>query len=85
MQAQLTRTRAKQIPVGADDVAQVEQAEELIIAVGNGVFFDIKLQARAILRDVHEARLAHAADGLDAAGDRDTRDLRQQFFGGRWR
>ncbi len=33
----------------------------------------VELQPRAILLDVHETRLAHAADGLDAPGDASAR------------
>ena len=67
--AQFAGARAEQIALHADDVAQIDQLVNGEIALGEGVFLDVDLQALAILRQVREARLAHAAQGLDAPGN----------------
>ena len=54
---------------------------QLVIALGNRVLAHVDLQPLARLHQVQEAGLAHAADGLDAAGDAHVR-LVGQFFGG---
>ena len=81
MEAQFAGAGAEQVAFGADDVADIEEFEELVIALGDRVFTDVKLEPGAVLHDVHEARFTHAADGLDAPGNTDT-DFRNQLLSG---
>ena len=76
MHAQLAGAGAEQIAFDADDVAQIEQLVETIVALGNRVLAHVDLQAFARLHQVQESGLAHAADGLDAAGDAHPRFVR---------
>ena len=48
-----------------------EQLIELVVLLRDGVLADVDLQSLPALFQVHEAGLAHAADGLDAAADLD--------------
>jgi len=43
MQAQFTGTRAEEITFRADDVAEIEQAEQRVVAFGDAVLADVKL------------------------------------------
>ena len=69
--AQFARAGAEQVALHADDVADIEHLEKLEIALADGVFLDVKLQALAILLEVREAGLAHVADGHQASGNAD--------------
>ena len=69
MDAELAGPGAEQVALGAGEVAQIQQLKEAVILFGDGVFFYINLKLRAALLQVREARLAHAADGLNAAGN----------------
>ena len=81
MNAQFAGAGAKQIAFDADDVADVENLVQLVVALRNRVFADVDLKLFALLHQVQEAGLAHAANGLDAAGDDDARLERVQFLG----
>ena len=59
--AQLAGARAEQVAFHADDVADIEQLEELEIALADRVLLDVDLQALAVLLQVRESRLAHVA------------------------
>ena len=80
--AQLAGAGAEQIAFDADDVAQIEHFVQLVFALRNRVLADIDLQALARLLQVQEAGLAHAAHGLDAAGDARPAACRAKFLGG---
>ena len=62
MNAQLAGAGTEEIAVDADDVADVEQLEQLEIALAHGVFLDVDLQALSVLLQVGEAGLAHVAE-----------------------
>ncbi len=79
--AQFAGARAEQIAFHADDVADIEQFEQLVIALAHGVFLDVDLQALAILLQMREAGLAHVPQRHHAPGDAHA-DLRRQLFGG---
>ena len=79
--AQLTRARAEQVAVDAHDIARFEHLEQRVFVLGNRVLADIRLEPLAGLQQVHESRLAHQADGRDAAGDAHLR-LIGELFGG---
>ncbi len=81
MQAQFARAGAEKIAFGADDIADVEQTEQLVIALADGVLAHVALQTRAVLLDVQEAGFAHAPNGLDAAGELYA-NFGNQFFRG---
>ena len=78
--AQLAGAGAEQVAFHADDVAEVEQLEERVIALAHGVLLDVDLQALAVLLQVGEAGLAHVAQRHQASGNADPH-LRRQFFG----
>ena len=69
MHAQLARARAEQVAFHAHDVAHVEPLIERVVRFRNRIFANVDLQALARLHQVHETGLAHAADGLNPAGD----------------
>src|SRR5262245_48305399 len=71
MQAQLACFSPKQVSLGARDVADVHELPELVVLLRNRIFFDIDLQAFAVLHQVGESGLSHPADCLDAATDPD--------------
>ena len=79
--AELAGAGAEEIAFHADDVAEIDQLEQRIIALAHRVFLDVDLQPLAVLLQVREARLAHVAQRHHAAGDADA-DLRRQFLGG---
>jgi hypothetical protein len=74
MDAELAGAGAEQVAFHAHDVAEVEQlVKSCIIALADGVLAHVDLQPLAVLLQVREAGLAHAAHGLDASGDATTR------------
>src|SRR5262249_51093007 len=77
----LARAGAEEVSFNADDVADVEELEELKIALGDGVFLDVNLHPLAGLLKVHEARLAHGTARHHATGDADA-DFGRELFGG---
>ncbi len=79
--AQFAGAGAEEVAVHADDVADIEQLEELIIALAHGVLLHVDLQTLAVLLEVGEAGLAHVAQGHEAAGDADAH-FGGQLFGG---
>ena len=79
---QLAGARAEEIACDADDVAEVEQLVELEFGLRNGILLDIDLELGAALLEMHEAGLAHAADGQDAAGETHRDAGGVEFFGG---
>ena len=79
MQAEFARARAEQIALRTNDVAQIEQSEQRIVAFLYRIFAYIDLQLCSILLQVHEARFAHAPHGLDAACNLDP-NFRNQLF-----
>ena len=79
--AQLAGAGAEEIALDADDVADIEQLEELEIALAHGVLLDVDLQALSVLLQVGEAGLAHVAQRHEAAGDADAH-LGQKLFRG---
>jgi hypothetical protein len=79
--AQFAGAGAEQVAFHADDVAQIDQLVDGEIALGKGVLLDVDLQALAILRQMREPGLAHAAQGLHAPGDAHAH-RRGQFFRG---
>jgi hypothetical protein len=81
MHAQLARARAEQVAFHADDVAHVDQLVDGEIALGDGVLLHVDLQPLAILRQVREPGLAHAAQGLHSSGDAHAH-RRRKFFRG---
>src|SRR5579872_1523767 len=62
MYAQLARPGAKQIPVNSDDVPDVDLLVQLVIAFGDAILTNVHLQPLAILLQMREPGLAHAAD-----------------------
>ena len=80
MQTQLARACNKQISFDADDIADIEQAEQPIIALLTRPYAH-RLQPRAALLDVNEPGLSHPPDGLNASGDPHA-DLGTEFFRG---
>ena len=79
--AQLAGSGAEQVAFDADDIAEIEHLVELVFVLGNRVLADVHLQSLAGLHQVHESGLAHAADGLDAAGDADLGFIGELFRG----
>ena len=69
MHAQLARSGAEQVALDAYDVADVEDLVELEIGVRNLALSHIDLKPLSAGQQVREARLTHAADGLDAPAD----------------
>ena len=67
--AQLAGPGAEQVALDADDVADIEQLVERKILFADRVLAHIDLQLLAVLHQMRETGLAHAADGHDAAGD----------------
>jgi hypothetical protein len=61
---ELVGVHAELAGAGAEEVAI-----DAVVGIGDGVFADVDLEALAILEEVREAGLAHAADGEDASGD----------------
>ena len=55
--AQFARAGAEKVALHAHDIAHIEQLEELVIALADGVLLDIDLQPLAILLQMREARL----------------------------
>ena len=82
MHAQLAGARAEQIAFDADDVADIEQLEELEIALADRVLLDVDLQPLAVLLQVREAGLAHAAHASCTRPAMRTRTSADEFFGG---
>src|ERR1019366_6023783 len=81
MQAQFARPRAENVTLSADNIPDIEQTEQLVVPLADGVLAHIALQPRSILLDVHETGLTHAPYGLDPPGDLDPY-FRNQFFRG---
>ena len=79
--AELAGPGAEQIALRADDVAEIEQLPELIILLRHGVLLDVDLELLAVLHQMRESGLAHAAYGLNPAADLYA-DSRLEFFGG---
>ena len=73
MDAEFAGAGAEQVAFDADDVADVEQLIERIVALRDRILAYVDLQAFAVLHQVHEAGLAHAANGENAAGEADRR------------
>ena len=69
--ARLAGLRLENIALGADDVAYVELAEVLELLLADGVGAHIELDLPAVVLDVAEYGLAHAALGHYAARDGD--------------
>ena len=59
------RARAEQVPLDADVVAEVEQLEDLEVALGQRVLADVDLDALDAVGQDEEVRLAEAADRQD--------------------
>ncbi len=74
---QLVGPRAKQVPFDADEIAEVEQLEDLEVTLADRVLTDVGLDLGLAIRDRDEVGLAEAADRQDAA-----RGLRLDAFGG---
>jgi hypothetical protein len=64
-----------------DDVAQVEQLKELELLGAHYVELHVKLQARAITRDVSEGSFSVGSQRDDAARDADFNLFRLEFVG----
>src|SRR5215472_15423921 len=79
MYTQLACPGAEKIPLHADNVTIVERLEKFEIALRNGIFLDVDLQALTVLLHVREAGLAHEPLGHHAPRDADAR-LRAQLF-----
>ena len=79
--AELAGAGAEQVAFDADDVADIEHFEKLEIALADGVFLDVKLQALTVLLEMREAGLSHVADRHHAAGNPHL-DARGQLIGG---
>ena len=75
MHAELARARAEQVALHADDVADIEQLEELEVALADGVLLDVDLQPLAVLLQVRESGLAHVAQASSAGPAMRTRTL----------
>src|SRR5689334_170906 len=58
----------EQVAVDADNVSEIEMLIELVVLLGNGVLAHVDLQALAVLLQMRESGLAHAADGEYPAG-----------------
>src|SRR5580698_7305076 len=71
MDGQLARSRAEEIALDANVIAEVEQLVEQEIFFADIIFADVNLQALAVLLQVRESRLALAANGHDASCNRD--------------
>ena len=67
--AQFVGPGAEQVAFHADQVAQIEQLVERVFLFADRIFAHIDLKLLAILHQVREAGLAHAANGHDAACD----------------
>ena len=65
---QFIRFGAKQMPGNADDVAHIQQLEQVEGALANGIELDVDLQAAAGSLNVREARLAVQTKRQNAAG-----------------
>ena len=79
--AQLAGPGAEQVAFHADDVADIEQLVERVVLFADRVLANVNLQPLAVLHQMREAGLAHAANGQDAAGDLH-RHARLQLLGG---
>ena len=69
--AELIGPGTEQVAFDADQVAQIEQLIERVFLFADRVLAHINLQLFAILHQVREPRLAHAANGHNAPGDTD--------------
>ena len=67
---QLVGARAEQMPFDADDVAEIEQTEQLEIALRERVLLDVDLNARSAVGEHQKIRLAEIADAENAAARR---------------
>ena len=65
--AQLAGARAEQVAFHADDVADIDQLEQLVIALADRVLLDVDLQPLAVLLQVREARPCPCAAASSAA------------------
>ena len=81
VQAQLPCAGAEQVPFGAHDIADVEPLVELEVALRHAVTAHVDLQALAVLLQVGETGLPHAAQGSDASGYAHAHRLRQLLGG----
>ena len=66
---QLAGARAEQMSADADVIAEVEQREDLEVALGQGVLAEVRLDALAPVGEDEEVRLAEAADRQDPSRD----------------
>ena len=64
---ELAGFRAEQPSLHADPVAEIEQLEQLEVALRERVLAEVDLDARLSVREHEEVRLAEAADGEDAS------------------
>ena len=66
--AQLARSGPKQVSFHAHDVADVQLLVKREILLAHRVLANVDLQPLAVLQQMRETGLAHAADGRDASG-----------------
>ena len=69
--AELVGLGAEKIAFDADQIAQIEELVERKFFLADGVLADVNLELFAILEQVREAGLAHAAHRHDAPRDAD--------------
>ena len=67
MHRKFAGAHAEEISFHSDDVAYIEQLVEFEVAFLERIDFDIDMQFCAVLREVHEARFALAAQRLNAS------------------
>ena len=62
MDAELVRSRSKEVAFDADPVADIEQLEHLVVVLADGVLADVDLDAAAPVGELQEPGLSEAAD-----------------------
>ena len=68
MHTQLAGSGSEEVAFDADDVAEVQLLVKCEVLFTYRIFADINLQPLAVLQQMRESGLAHAANGGDAAG-----------------
>ena len=69
--AELIGPGTEQVAFDADQVAQIEELIERIFLFADRILANVDLELLAILHQMREAGLAHAANGHNAPGDAD--------------
>src|SRR5262249_50701305 len=69
MDAEFPSARAEQIPLGANDVADIQPLKQREITGADGIASHVNLELLAVLRQVRESGLPLAADGFHASSD----------------